>query len=94
MPREALGKLTKIQRGTSIAKRAGYMAGSFAAVDFIASDPETPTMVLEKESEAGNGGRDLATARIKDSRRCGAEGAALGLPLSGLGRPAGVAGSV
>ena len=91
--REALGKLTKIQRGTSIAKRAGYMAGSFAAVDFIASDPETPTMVLEKESEEGKSGTELALTRFKNRLRFGAEGAALGAGFTLLGKPARVVGS-
>ena len=35
--------LTKAQKATQIAKRAGYMAGAFAATDFIAAKPETPS---------------------------------------------------
>ena len=91
--REALGKLTKIQRGTSIAKRAGYMAGTFAAVDFIAGDPGMPTMVLEKESEEGKSGTELAKTRFKNRLRFGAEGAMIGGGFSLLGKPAMVAGS-
>ena len=49
-------KLTK----TQIAKRAGFMAGAFGATDFLASDPDTPTFVAEKESEEGLTGSDLA----------------------------------
>ena len=91
--REALGKLTKLQKGTSIAKRAGYMAGSFAAVDFIAGDPGMPTMVLEKESEEGKSGRDLAKTRFKNRLRFATEGAAIGGGFTLLGKPAMVAGS-
>jgi len=85
--REALGKLTKIQKGTSIAKRAGYMAGTFAAVDFIASDPETPTLYLEKESEEGKSGKDLAVTRFKNRLRFGAEGFSIGGGFSLMGKP-------
>ena len=49
--KEALGKVSKAKKATQIAKRAGYMAGSFAAVDFLASTPETPTLFTEKENE-------------------------------------------
>ena len=48
---------------------------------------------LEKESEEGKSGRDLALTRFKNRIRFGAEGAALGFGFSLLGKPAAVAGS-
>jgi hypothetical protein len=91
--REALGKFSTAQKISSIGKRAGYMAGTFAAVDFLASPPDMPNLVLEKESEEGKSGRDLALTRFKNRIRFGAEGAALGFGFSLLGKPARVAGS-
>jgi len=85
--KEALGKLTKTQRATSIAKRAGYMAGTFAAVDFLASSPNMPTLYMEKESEEGKSGRDLAVTRFKNRLRFGVEGASIGGGFSLMGKP-------
>ena len=76
-------KLTK----TQIAKRAGYMAGAFGATDFLASDPDTPTFVAEKESEEGLTGSDLAMVRFKNRLRFGAEGMAIGGGFSLMGKP-------
>ena len=76
-------KLTK----TQIAKRAGFMAGAFGATDFLASDPDTPTFVAEKESEEGLTGSDLAMARFKNRLRFGAEGMAIGGGFSLMGKP-------
>ena len=85
--KEALGKVSKVKKTTSIAKRAGYMAGSFAAVDFLASDPETPTLYMEKESEEGKSGTDLAVTRFKNRLRFGAEGFSIGGGFSLMGKP-------
>ena len=85
--KEALGKVSKAQKATQIAKRAGYMAGSFAAVDFLASTPETPTLFIEKESEEGKSGRDLAVTRFKNRLRFGTEGALIGGGFSLMGKP-------
>ena len=48
------------------------------ATDFLASDPDTPTFVAEKESEEGLTGSDLALVRFKNRLRFGAEGATIG----------------
>ena len=85
--KEALGKVSKAKKATQIAKRAGYMAGSFAAVDFLASTPETPTLFIEKESEEGKSGRDLAVTRFKNRLRFGTEGALIGGGFSLMGKP-------
>jgi len=79
--------LTKAQKATQIAKRAGYMAGAFAATDFIAAKPKTPTLFIEQESEEGKSGRDLAVTRFKNRLRFGAEGALIGGGFSLMGRP-------
>jgi hypothetical protein len=47
--KDAARKLTKAQKVTQVAKRAGYMAGAFAATDFVASTPEMETLFVEKE---------------------------------------------
>ena len=51
--KSATKTLTKAQKATQIAKRAGYMAGAFAATDFIAAKPKTKTLFIEQESEEG-----------------------------------------
>jgi len=83
----ATKKLTRTQKATQIAKRAGYMAGAFAATDFLASTPDTPTFVVEKESEEGLSGRDLALTRFRNRLRFGAEGALIGGGFSLAGKP-------
>ena len=83
----AATKATRAQKVTQVAKRAGYMAGAFAATDFIASKPETPTLFIEQESEEGKSGRDLAVTRFKNRLRFGAEGALIGGGFSLMGKP-------
>ncbi|BCV06263.1 MAG: hypothetical protein CM15mV129_300 [uncultured marine virus] len=85
--KSATKTLTKAQKATQIAKRAGYMAGAFAATDFIAAKPETQSLFLEQESEEGKSGRDLAVTRFKNRLRFGAEGALIGGGFSLMGRP-------
>ena len=46
---------TKLQKGSQIAKRAGYMASALAATDFVASTPDKETLfVKEKDPSVGN----------------------------------------
>jgi hypothetical protein len=78
---------TATQKATQIAKRAGYMAGAFAATDFLAATPETPTLFIEQESEEDKSGRDLAVTRFKNRLRFGAEGALIGGGFSLMGKP-------
>ena len=63
------------------------MAGAFAATDFVASKPGTPTLFLEKESEEGKSGRDLAVTRFKNRLRFAQEGALIGGGFSVMGKP-------
>ena len=71
----------------NIAKRAGYMATAFGATDFIVANPDRENLVLEKESEEGLSGRDLALARFRNRIRFGAEGTVVGGGFGLLGRP-------
>ena len=63
------------------------MAGAFAATDFLAATPETPTLFIEQESEEDKSGRDLAVTRFKNRLRFGAEGALIGGGFSLMGKP-------
>ena len=78
-------------KGTDIAKRAGYMATAFGATDFITSGArqinEEGPLVLNKESEEGLEGRDLALARFRNKLRFGAEGTIIGAGFPILGGP-------
>ena len=78
-------------KGSDIAKRAGYMATAFGATDFITSGArqinEEGPLVLNKESEEGLEGRDLALARFRNKLRFGAEGTIIGAGFPILGRP-------
>ena len=85
--KDAIGKLSKGQKATQIAKRAGYMAGAFAATDFIAASPNIDTLVVEKEDEKGKSGRDLAATRFKNRLRFASEGALIGGGFSLMGKP-------
>ena len=85
--KDAARKLTKAQKVTQVAKRAGYMAGAFAATDFVASTPEMETLFVEKEKEDGKSGRDLALTRFKNRLRFASEGALIGGGFSLMGKP-------
>jgi len=78
-------------KGSDIAKRAGYMATAFGATDFITSGArqinEEGPLVLNKESEEGLEGRDLALARFRNKLRFGAEGTIIGAGFPILGKP-------
>ena len=63
------------------------MAGAFGATDFIAASPEMDTLFIEKESEKGKSGRDLATTRFKNRLRFAAEGTLIGGGFSLMGKP-------
>ena len=82
-------------KGSDIAKRVGYMATAFGATDFITSGArqinEEGPLVLEKESEEGLEGRDLALARFRNKLKFGAEGTIIGAGFPILGKPLGKA---
>ena len=67
------------------------MATAFGATDFITSGArqinEEGPLVLEKESEEGLEGRDLALTRFRNKLRFGAEGTIIGAGFPILGKP-------
>ena len=85
--KDAVNKLSKAQKVTQVAKRAGYMAGAFAATDFLAASPGMQTLVVEKEDEGDKSGRDLALTRFKNRLRFASEGALIGGGFSLMGKP-------
>ena len=78
---------TKLQKGSQIAKRAGYMASALAATDFVASTPDKETLFVKEEKTEGLTGRDLALAKLRNRVRFGAEGALIGGGFSMIGKP-------
>jgi hypothetical protein len=92
-----------LRRTAKFAESVGYNAGVFGAADFIVGNPGDRDLFIEKESEEGLEGRDLAAARLRNKVRFGMEGAVLGggfqivgkmLPLGlryGIAKPAGKA---
>ena len=77
---------TKLQKGSQIAKRAGYMASALAATDFVASTPDKETLFVKEEKTEGLTGRDLALAKLRNRVRFGTEGALFTGILSGTGK--------
>jgi len=73
---------------TNIASKSGNMATIFGITDFLASEPGRGNIVLKEFDTEGLSGRDLAAARFKNRLRFGAEGFAIGLGFSLLGKPA------
>ena len=94
-----LGRLNKMKRGkhwmdkklgtriSSIASRAGYMSGAFAATDFLAAQPDTPTLFTELENTEGLSGRKRAAAKFRNRLRFAAEGATIGGGFALAGKP-------
>ena len=94
-----LGKVNKMKRGkqwmdkalgtkvSSIASRAGYMAGAFAATDFLAAQPDTPTLFTELEKTENLTGRKRVAAKFRNRLRYASEGAAIGGGFALAGKP-------
>ena len=94
-----LGKVNKMKRGkqwmdkalgtkiSSIASRAGYMAGAFAATDFLAAQPDTPTLFTEVEKTENLTGRKRVAAKFRNRLRYASEGAAIGGGFALAGKP-------
>jgi hypothetical protein len=92
-----------LRRTAKFTSSVGYSAGVFGAADFIVGNPGDRDLFVEKESEEGLEGRDLAAARLRNKVRFGIEGSVLGsgvnivgkmLPIGlryGIVRPAGKA---
>ena len=81
---------TKFEKGSQIAKRAGYMATAFAATDFIAAEPDRGNLLtdvlaektgvesLREEDTENLEGSELALARFRNRLRYGLEGGLIG----------------
>jgi len=94
-----LGKVNKMKRGkqwtdkvlgkkiSTIASRAGYMAGAFAATDFLAAQPDTPTLFTELEKTENLTGRKRVAAKFRNRLRYASEGATIGGGFSLAGKP-------
>lgn len=92
-----------LRRSAKFAESVGYNAGVFGVADFIVGNPGDRDLFVEKESEEGLEGKELAAARLRNKVRFGMEGAVLGggfqivgkmLPLGlryGIAKPAGKA---
>ena len=78
---------TRLQKGTQIAKRVGYMATAAGATDFIAAEPDRQSLVLKQENTDNLTGRDLALAKFRNKLRFGADGATVGGGFSLIGKP-------
>ena len=90
---------TKIEKGTQIAKRAGYMATAFGATDFLAAEPGRGNLVMDaaasatgveglrEEDTEGLTGSELAFARFRNRLRYGAEGSLIGGGFTLMGKP-------
>ena len=90
---------TKFEKGTQIAKRAGYMATAFAATDFIAAEPgrgnlltdyiadKTGKESLRIENTENLEGSELALARFRNRLRYGLEGGLIGGGFTLMGKP-------
>ena len=75
-------------RISNIANKSGYMAGSFAIMDYLGSEPDRGNLFFKKEDTENLTGSDLAVARFNNRLRFAAEGATIGTFWPLLGAPA------
>ena len=77
--------------GTSIARRSGQGGLALGAADALVAERGRQTMFVDKVSEEGKTGKDLAAARFKNKLRFGLEGGIIGVgfPLVGKALPVG-----
>ena len=71
--------------GTSIARRAGQGGLSLGATEFLVGEPGRNTYFVNKVSEEGKTGRDLAAAKFINKLRFGADGALFGMGFAFAG---------
>ena len=71
--------------GTSIARRAGQGGLSLGATEFLVGEPGRNTYFVNKVSEEGKTGRDLAAAKFINKLRFGADGAIFGMGFAFAG---------
>ena len=75
-------------RISNIAHKSGYMAGSFAVMDYLGSEPDRGNLIYKKEDTENLTGSDLASARFRNRLRFASEGATIGGFWPLLGAPA------
>ena len=77
--------------GTSIARRSGQGGLALGVADALVAEKGRQTMFVDKVSEEGKTGKDLAAARFKNKLRFGLEGGTIGIgfPLVGKALPVG-----
>jgi hypothetical protein len=75
-----------LRRTAKFTSSVGYSAGVFGAADFIVGNPGDRDLFVEKESEEGLEGKDLAAARLRNKVRFGLEGTALGTGVNVVGK--------
>ena len=75
--------------GTSIARRSGQGGLALGAADALVAERGRPAMAVNKVSEEGKTGKDLAAARFTNKLRFGLEGGIIGagFPLVGKALP-------
>jgi hypothetical protein len=81
------GKVYTKTAGSDLARRVGQGGLSLGAADFLVSDADRPTLFVDKVSEEGKTGRDLAVARLANKVKFAQDGTLLGggIPLAGKG---------
>ena len=84
---KAYSRLKLGKKVSSIARKAGSMAGLFGATDFIAATPDTPTLFMNPENTENLSGRERVAAKFRNRLRYAAEGATVGGGFALAGKP-------
>tara|TARA_B100000674_G_scaffold280146_1_gene231572 strand:- start:316 stop:4410 length:4095 start_codon:yes stop_codon:yes gene_type:complete len=81
------GKIYTKTAGSDLARRVGQGGLSLSAADFLVSDIDRPTLLVDKVPEEGKTGRDLAVARLANKIKFAQDGALVGglFPIIGKG---------
>ena len=81
------GKIYTKTAGSDLARRVGQGGLSLSAADFLVSDIDRPTLLVDKVPEEGKTGRDLAVARLANKVKFAQDGALVGglFPIVGKG---------
>lgn len=86
--RDQLNKIQSkgLRKTAKFGASVGYNAGVFSVADFIVGNPGDRDYFVEKESEEGLEGKDLALARLRNKVRFGLEGLAIGAGVNAVGK--------
>ena len=85
--KKRFGKIYTKTAGSDLARRVGQGGLSLSAADFLVSDIDRPTLLVDKVPEEGKTGRDLAVARLANKIKFAQDGALVGglFPIIGKG---------